>query len=164
MELDKLQTEHPKIDVVQCDITVRPDVLALVETVRDRYGKIDVLVNNAGIIERVNFLEESVSDERIAYEIAVNLRGPILLTRRLLPLLRSGRNPMIVMVKSGYALLPPRALRPTPRLRTVSAPSRWRYGASCVTLGSALSKYCHRWLELRQRVRSVKRRCAGGAG
>ena len=74
MELDKLQTEHPKIDVVQCDITVRPDVLALVETVRDRYGKIDVLVNNAGIMERVNFLEESVSDERIAYEIAVNIR------------------------------------------------------------------------------------------
>jgi NAD(P)-dependent dehydrogenase (short-subunit alcohol dehydrogenase family) len=94
MAVNKLQAEHPKIEVVQCDITVRPDVLALVETVRDRYGKIDVLVNNAGIIERVNFLEESVSDERIAYEIAVNLRGPILLTRRLLPLLRSGRNPM----------------------------------------------------------------------
>jgi uncharacterized oxidoreductase len=48
----------------------------------------------------------SVSDERIAYEIAVNLTGPILLTRRLLPLLRSGLNPMIVMVTSGYALLP----------------------------------------------------------
>jgi len=106
MALDKLQAEYSKIDVVQCDITVRPDVLALVETIRDRYGKIDVLVNNAGIIERVNFLEESVSDERIAYEIAVNLTGPILLTRRLLPLLRSGLNPMIVMVTSGYALLP----------------------------------------------------------
>jgi uncharacterized oxidoreductase len=104
--LGKLQAERPKIEVVQCDITVRPDVLALVETIRDRHGKVDVLVNNAGIMERVDFLEELVSDERIAYEIAVNLTGPILLTRRLLPLLRSGRNPMIVMVTSGYALLP----------------------------------------------------------
>jgi uncharacterized oxidoreductase len=57
-------------------------------------------------MERVDLLEESVSDERIANEIAVNLTGPILLTRRLLPLLRSGRSPMIVMVTSGYALLP----------------------------------------------------------
>jgi NAD(P)-dependent dehydrogenase (short-subunit alcohol dehydrogenase family) len=40
MALDKLQAEYSKIDVVQCDITVRPDVLALVETIRDRYGKI----------------------------------------------------------------------------------------------------------------------------
>jgi uncharacterized oxidoreductase len=104
--LRKLQTEHSTIETVQCDITARSNVLALVETIRDRYGMVDVLVNNAGIMERVDLLEESVSDERIAHEIAVNLTGPILLTRRLLPLLRSGRSPMIVMVTSGYALLP----------------------------------------------------------
>ena len=104
--LRQLQTEHPTIEVVQCDIAVRSNVLALVETIRDRCGVVDVLVNNAGIMERVDLLEESVSDERIAHEIAVNLTGPILLTRRLLPLLRSARTPMIVMVTSGYALLP----------------------------------------------------------
>jgi len=53
-------------------------------------------------------LEASVTDERIANEIAVNLTGPILLTRQLLPLLRSGRNPLIIMITSGYALLPAR--------------------------------------------------------
>jgi len=104
--LHKLRTEHPTIEAVQCDITLRSNVLALVETIRDRYGMLDVLVNNAGIMERVDLLEEAVSDERIAHEVAVNLTGPILLTRRLLPLLRSGRSPMIVMVTSGYALLP----------------------------------------------------------
>ena len=57
-------------------------------------------------MEQVDLLDQSVSDERIAREIAVNLTGPILLTRRLLPLLRCGRNPMIIMVTSGYALLP----------------------------------------------------------
>ena len=106
MALRQLQTEHPTIEVVQCDIALRPNVLALVDTIRNRYGVVDVLVNNAGIMERVDLLEESVSDECIAHEIAVNLTGPILLTRRLLPLLRSARTPMIVMVTSGYALLP----------------------------------------------------------
>jgi uncharacterized oxidoreductase len=104
--LRQLQTEHPTIEVIQCDIAVQPNVLALVETIRDRCGMVDVLVNNAGIMERVDLLEESVTDERIAHEIAVNLTGPILLTRRLLPLLRSARSPIIVMVTSGYALLP----------------------------------------------------------
>jgi uncharacterized oxidoreductase len=106
MALRQLQTEHPTIEAIQCDITASPDVLRLVETVRDRYGMLDILVNNAGIMERVDLLTDSVSDERIAHEIAVNLTGPILLTRRLLPLLRSGRNPIIVMVTSGYAILP----------------------------------------------------------
>jgi NAD(P)-dependent dehydrogenase (short-subunit alcohol dehydrogenase family) len=57
MALDKLQAEYSKIDVVQCDITVRPDVLALVETIRDRYGKIDVLVNNAGQVHWCGSIE-----------------------------------------------------------------------------------------------------------
>ncbi|MGA9014676.1 MAG: SDR family NAD(P)-dependent oxidoreductase, partial [Acetobacteraceae bacterium] len=85
--LRELRTEHPTIETVQCDITVRQNVLALVETIRDRYGMLDVLVNNAGVMEPVDLLQKSVSDERIAQKIAVNLTGPILLTRRLLPLL-----------------------------------------------------------------------------
>ena len=82
------------------------DVLALEAAIQDHYGWVDVLINNAGIMEGVDLLDRSVSDERIAQEIAVNLTSPILLTRRLLPLLRSGRSPMIIMVTSGYTLLP----------------------------------------------------------
>jgi uncharacterized oxidoreductase len=104
--LRKLQEEQSSIEVFRCDITERLDLLALQQFLQDRYGRVDVLVNNAGIMERVNLLEASISDERIAYEIAVNLTGPILLTRKLLPLLRSGRNPLVVMITSGYALLP----------------------------------------------------------
>ena len=104
--LRELQTRYPQIEAIRCDVTVSLDVLALEAAIQDRYGRIDVLINNAGIMEQVDLLDQSVSDERIAREIAVNLTGPILLTRRLLPLLRCGRNPMIIMVTSGYALLP----------------------------------------------------------
>jgi uncharacterized oxidoreductase len=104
--LRELQAECPLIEVVRCDVSVRADLLVLETVIRDRHGRLDVLINNAGIMERVDLLDGSVSDERIAQEIAVNLTGPILLTRTLLPLLRAGRNPLIVMVTSGYALLP----------------------------------------------------------
>jgi short-subunit dehydrogenase involved in D-alanine esterification of teichoic acids len=91
---------------MRCDITARLDVLALVDAIGSSYGRLDVLINNAGIMEQVNFLDETVSDDRIAHEIGVNLTGTILLTRRLLPLLQAGRKPMIVMISSGYALIP----------------------------------------------------------
>jgi uncharacterized oxidoreductase len=74
--------------------------------IKVRHNKLDVLINNAGIMERVDLLDEAVSDDRISYEIAVNLTGTIILTRRLLPLLRAGHDPLIVMISSGYALLP----------------------------------------------------------
>src|ERR1700733_7085892 len=104
--LQELRNENPVIETFRCDITIREEVLALAAAIQDRHGRLDVLINNAGIMEQVNILDETVSDDRIAHEIAVNLTGTILLTRRLLPLLRAGRDTLIVMISSGYALLP----------------------------------------------------------
>jgi len=104
--LGELQAECPTIEPIRCDVSVRTDILALASALRERHGRVDVLINNAGIMERVDLLDDGVDDERIVNEIAVNLTGPILLTRTLLPLLRAGRSPMVVMVTSGYALLP----------------------------------------------------------
>jgi short-subunit dehydrogenase involved in D-alanine esterification of teichoic acids len=63
-----------------------------------------VLVNNAGVM----VLAGDVDGATITREIAINLTAPILLVRRCLPLLQHGRRPLIVMVTSGYALLPAR--------------------------------------------------------
>lgn len=106
MALRELQARYPAIEVSRCDVTVRTDVLALKAAIEGRHGRIDVLINNAGIMEQLDLLDGSVSDERLAQEVAVNLTGPILLTRTLLPLLRSGRSSLIIMITSGYALLP----------------------------------------------------------
>jgi uncharacterized oxidoreductase len=106
MALRELEMRNPAIEVFRCNVTARMDVLALKETIRDRHGRIDVLINNAGIMEQLDLLDGSVADERIAREIAINPTGPILLTRTFLPLLLSGRSALIVMITSGYALLP----------------------------------------------------------
>ena len=77
MALRELHSRCPQIEAIRCDVTVNPDVLALQPAIQDRYGRVDVLINNAGIMEQVDLLDRSVSDERIAQEIAVNLTGPI---------------------------------------------------------------------------------------
>jgi uncharacterized oxidoreductase len=66
MALRERQTRDPGIEAIRCDVTVRPDVLALEEAIQDSYGRVDVLVNNAGIMEQVDLLDGSVSEERIA--------------------------------------------------------------------------------------------------
>ena len=92
-----------------------------------RYGRLDVLVNNAGVMEQVNMLAGDVDGAAITLEIAINLTAPILLVRRCLPLLQHGRRPLIVMVTSGYALLPARR-----------APTTRRPRPDCVPLTQAL--------------------------
>ncbi len=65
---------------VACDVTQEADVLGLFETVLQRYGQIDALVNNAGIGEQpVMTLEQTVEGfDRI---LAVHLRGTFLASR-----------------------------------------------------------------------------------
>ena len=106
--LEALKAAHPSVEAQRCDITSTSDVKALVERVSEQCGRLDVLVNNAGVMEHVDMLADGVDDAAIAREIAINLTAPILLTRRFLPLLRRGQNPLILMVTSGYALLPSR--------------------------------------------------------
>ncbi len=68
-------------DIVQCDISSAADRLALIEHARSRYGRLDLLVNNAGIAprERLDLLEatEEIFDE----VLATNLKGPYFLTQ-----------------------------------------------------------------------------------
>ena len=106
--LQALKATHPRVEARRCDVASTSELDALAEFVTRRYGRLDVLVNNAGVMEQVNMLAGDVDAAAITREIAINLTAPILLVRRCLPLLQHGRRPLIVMVTSGYALLPAR--------------------------------------------------------
>jgi NAD(P)-dependent dehydrogenase (short-subunit alcohol dehydrogenase family) len=64
--LRELDTRYPQIEAIRCDVTVPLDVLALEAAIQDRYGRVDVLINNAGIREQVDLLDQSVSDDLAA--------------------------------------------------------------------------------------------------
>jgi NAD(P)-dependent dehydrogenase (short-subunit alcohol dehydrogenase family) len=67
----------------------------------DRFGRLDVLINNAGVDKTAAFEELSLEDwDRI---LAVNLRGPVVMTRAALPALRASGHGHIVNIASTAA-------------------------------------------------------------
>ena len=69
---------------VTADVSREKDCERIVAAARDRFGSIDILVNNAGIFGPVRPLEELTPSE-FDEVLAINLRGPFLLTRLVLP-------------------------------------------------------------------------------
>ena len=91
--------------IVQADIADADDVRRLAEQVVDRFGRIDVLVNNAGIYEEHRVLDTSYDDWRGAWQrtIDTNLVGPANLIHQVVPHMVANGGGRIVNVSSRGA-------------------------------------------------------------
>jgi NAD(P)-dependent dehydrogenase (short-subunit alcohol dehydrogenase family) len=89
---------HPEPNVLSCDVAKPADVDRFVAEVLRRFGPPDVLVNNAGIVERARLDQMSVP----AWDgvLDANLKGTFLVTRGFLPGMRTRRGGRIINVAS----------------------------------------------------------------
>ena len=83
---------------VPLDVTDEISVLEFAESVQAGHGGVDVLVNNAGIMDTRSILDETVADWDLT--MAVNLRGPFLMVKHLLPLMDGRDSPSIINIGS----------------------------------------------------------------
>ncbi len=83
---------------VACDVGEDGANEALIQGVLDRYGRVDVVIANAGIANAVPAMKERVSDYRQVIEI--DLVAPFALARAAQPAMRSQQSGAIVMVAS----------------------------------------------------------------
>jgi NAD(P)-dependent dehydrogenase (short-subunit alcohol dehydrogenase family) len=84
--------------VVKLDVTNPADAELAVKSVVDRFGRIDVLVNNAGNFY-AGFFEE-ITPEDFRAQIETNLFGPVNVTRAVLPVMRAQRSGLVVQLSS----------------------------------------------------------------
>ncbi len=113
IEAQSLQNENSNIKIYRADVSKREEVHKMVQDVFEKYGKIDVLINNAGIAESKLFTD--ITDEDWNKIININLYSVFCVTQEVLPNMIHNKNGCIINISSIWGLV----------------------GASCETLYSA---------------------------
>jgi NAD(P)-dependent dehydrogenase (short-subunit alcohol dehydrogenase family) len=89
--------------VVELDITSPASVQTAVQAAVARFGRVDVLVNNAGNFY-AGFFEE-LTAEQIERQLTTNLIGPMNVTRAVLPVMRAQRSGHVVTIGSTAGIV-----------------------------------------------------------
>lgn len=107
-KIEKLLQEFPAVKSIKADVCNDDEINKAIEVISKDYGRIDMLISNAGIGKHYNF-ETTPEEELIQIvraEIATNFTVPILLSKKSLPLLLKSDFPKIVFISSGLAYMP----------------------------------------------------------
>ncbi len=104
-KLDATRRMIPEVHIFRSDVSDPGSVTALYETVTAQFPSLDVLVNNAGIMRKLNFNQDHDLLD-LTREIEINLAGPLRMVQQFMPHLKTRRNALIVNVSSGLAFVP----------------------------------------------------------
>jgi uncharacterized oxidoreductase len=105
-KLTQVQTELPGVVVYQCDVTQPQSVDSLFVQLKKDGRKLDVLINNAGVVETWDLTRQQIASELIAQKISTNYTGPVLLIQQFLQQVDSRQASLIVNITTEAALMP----------------------------------------------------------
>lgn len=94
---------HDNLLTVALDITDPEDAIAAAKAAVDRFGRIDVLVNNAGNFYAGYF--EEISAKQLRAQMETNFFGPLNVTRAILPIMRKQRSGQVITITSTAGLI-----------------------------------------------------------
>jgi len=110
--LDETTAANPGMKSLTLDIADPKSIQSFAGKMARDYPSLNVLINNAGIMQPENLREPSVDSSTLENTITTNLLGPIRLTAALLPILSKQPRATIMTVSSGLAFVP-LAMTPT---------------------------------------------------
>ncbi|MFP3593977.1 oxidoreductase [Chryseobacterium sp. SIMBA_038] len=98
-QLKDLSEQYPdQLLALQLDVQVKEQIYSTVEEAINHFGRIDVLVNNAGF--GITGAAEAFTGEQVRNQLEVNLVAPIEVTRAVLPYMRKQRSGRILQISS----------------------------------------------------------------
>lgn len=97
-----LSENNENIDIFKADVSIRSEVKNLVNYVLNKYGRIDVLINNAGIAQEKLF--QDISDDDWDNVIKSNLYSVFCMTQEVVNNMISNKSGLIVNISSCYSV------------------------------------------------------------
>jgi len=105
-KLKQVKERFPEIHVIRCDVSNEEEVKQAFEFIKNTFGSLNILVNNAGIQYRLDFREDRDAFKKIDEEININFRAVVRLTNVFISLLEKAPQSAIVNVSSGLGIVP----------------------------------------------------------
>jgi NAD(P)-dependent dehydrogenase (short-subunit alcohol dehydrogenase family) len=103
--VDRLREKWKTAWYHQLDVTDEQSISDIAEYVEDTCGRLDVLINNAGIMLEENHRALDVDLEDFHRTMATNFYGPFMLTRKMLPYFRDSKDPRVINISSRMGQL-----------------------------------------------------------
>ena len=105
-KVDSVARDNPSIVTMKSDVSEPEAISDLYKRVSTDFPSLNILINNAGIMRKINLQDRGADLEDITREIDINLSGPIRMVKQFLPQLKAQPNAAIVNVSSGLAFVP----------------------------------------------------------
>ena len=103
--LDEVKAKYPKLHIIQSDVAVQAQITALAARVKADFPRVDVLMNNAGILVYKNLKAPATDLAGLMTEMNVNVGGVIGMTSAFIDILTANKG-TVINVSSGLAFVP----------------------------------------------------------
>jgi uncharacterized oxidoreductase len=104
--LDAAGSALSGVETIRSDVSDPQSIAELHANVAAKYPMLDVLINNAGVMRKLDLQDASRGLDDVTREIETNLSGPIRMVQQFLPLLKAQPSATIINVSSGLAFVP----------------------------------------------------------
>jgi len=100
------KTAEPKLITYQCDLSDSKECMDFAKRISENHPKLNILINNAAIVNKIDFLKEENAIELAENEYQTNLLAPIRLIKILYNTISANESPAIINITTGLIYAP----------------------------------------------------------
>jgi uncharacterized oxidoreductase len=141
--LEEVKKRHPKLHTIQSDVADPAQIATLATRVKVEFPKLDVLMNNAGIMLHKNLKAPTADLAGLMTEMNVNVGGVISMTSAFIDILRANKG-TVINTSSALASCPCHLRQSTAPPKPRFTPTLSHYGSNWRKRAWKSSSSCHR--------------------